>query len=575
MRSSLVLALAVLVLAPVAAPGSAPAAPLPQSGLTIDGDLTGVLTPQDLADALLGTGVTITNVTYAGAPAAAGTFRNGVAVLGIDSGIVLSAGRVVDVVGPNSLDNTSTAFGTPGDPDLAQISNGFPTFDAAVLEFDFTSNFNTVVFRYVFTSEEYNEFANRSFNNVFGFFLDGTNLALLPDGITEVAINTVNGGNPSTCSDNIDNDNDGLFDVVDPDCNTAGDNIAGEDAQNPDFFINNDIHGSAQQAPAAAIDIEADGLTVVLEFIAEVTPGQTHTLKLGIADAGDAVLDSWVFIETASFSSAITQQVNLGVDVDATFDFEDASANFEFEQVNEAFELTVAQVPFDCGDPPRAGNFPGAVGIAFIPDPGGGSNLCVLYRIFNSPDEGQIAGLVESKIAWFDPAPTNPRLLRADDADSPFADITTGYFPQAEPGEDPGLRGGSRGLSDFMPIDWQIADVVVFDGFGSPLGGKKAIRTKAGRTIPAKFKLLDPGTGAPITGAATNITLTRVLPDLAGIEDITSPGNSFEGNQFIEVGPGEYQYNIKTKGLPVGEYVVTATSTPFLVAPRQVRFEIR
>ncbi|MEK7248391.1 MAG: hypothetical protein AAB092_07965, partial [Chloroflexota bacterium] len=41
-------------------------------GLTVE-DLSGPLAPTDLADALVGTGITISNVSYTGADAAAGT----------------------------------------------------------------------------------------------------------------------------------------------------------------------------------------------------------------------------------------------------------------------------------------------------------------------------------------------------------------------------------------------------------------------------------------------------------------------------------------------------------------------
>ena len=74
MRKFLLVVLTALVLTPVGAPASAPAiaAQLPPAGLIIDDTLAGSLTPQDLADTLLGTGVTISNVSYTGANAAAG-----------------------------------------------------------------------------------------------------------------------------------------------------------------------------------------------------------------------------------------------------------------------------------------------------------------------------------------------------------------------------------------------------------------------------------------------------------------------------------------------------------------------
>jgi len=240
-------------------------------------------TDTNLVNTLLGPGITsVSNVTYTGDNRAAGTFAGGTGIIGFESGIILSSGRIGDVVGPNSSDSMTWSFGTPGDDDLdSLIDQGIPpstTFDAAVLEFDFVTPGDEVTFRYVFTSEEYNEYANTAFNNVFGFFINGVNYALLPDEVTPVSINNVNGGNPF-----------------------------GTNAQNPDFYINNDVSDGG-----GAINIEADGLTVVLTLTAPVIPNETNHIKLGIADAGDSILDSWVFIEEGSFT--ITPlQVNIDI----------------------------------------------------------------------------------------------------------------------------------------------------------------------------------------------------------------------------------------------------------------------
>lgn len=262
------------------------------------------ISKENLANTLIGTGITISNVVYSGDPRAAGTFSGGANIIGIESGILLSSGRVIDVVGPNTFDDTSTGFGTPGDPDLetlAEVPAGGTTFDAAILEFDFEATGPIVQFQYVFVSEEYNEFANSPFNNVFGFFINGVNAALLPDGRTAVAINNVNGGNPNDCFNGVDDDSDGLFDRDDPDCTLLGDNIVGENHQNAIYYIDNDCHdGELLTCP---IDIQADGLTVVLTITSVVNPGTNH-IKLVIGDAGDSVLDSWVFIEAESFVPA-------------------------------------------------------------------------------------------------------------------------------------------------------------------------------------------------------------------------------------------------------------------------------
>ena len=57
-----------------------------------------------------------------------------------------------------------------------------------MLEFDFVPADTTVSFRYVFGSDEYNEFVDSGFNDVFGFFVDGVNCATVPETDTAVSI---------------------------------------------------------------------------------------------------------------------------------------------------------------------------------------------------------------------------------------------------------------------------------------------------------------------------------------------------------------------------------------------------
>ena len=77
-----------------------------------------------------------------------------------------------------------------GDADLDALIPGFWTFDACILEFDFVPQSPTVSLKYVFSSEEYNEFVDSEFNDVFGFFVDGVNCAKINGSST--AINNVN-----------------------------------------------------------------------------------------------------------------------------------------------------------------------------------------------------------------------------------------------------------------------------------------------------------------------------------------------------------------------------------------------
>ena len=202
-----------------------------------------------------GSGITINSATYTGVNLASGTFSGGAGIIGIDTGILLTSGSVDNMPGPNDSSGASQSNGLAGDASLTALS-GQTTFDASVLEINFTPTGDTVQFSYVFGSEEYLEYVNQ-FNDVFGFFVNGTNFALVPGTSTPVSINTVN------------------------------------TTVNSGFFVNNtDAH----------LNTQLDGLTVVLSFIAPVNPNVINTLKIAIADGGDTALDSGVFLQAGSFA---------------------------------------------------------------------------------------------------------------------------------------------------------------------------------------------------------------------------------------------------------------------------------
>jgi len=227
-------------------------------------DLNAGLTATDLAQALVGPGITISNVTFTGDNSAGGQFSGGVSEgLGIDSGVMLSSGSVANAASPNNSDNITGSFDLPGDADLDSLVPGFTTEDATILEFDFVATAGTLSFQYVFASEEYNEFVNLNFNDVFGFFLNGENIALIPGTTTPVAIDNVN-------------------------------NLV-----NSQFYNDNDFSDFLGVTP---FPTQADGFTVVLQAAAIVPAGTNH-IKLAIADVGDTNFDSWVFLAGQSFVS--------------------------------------------------------------------------------------------------------------------------------------------------------------------------------------------------------------------------------------------------------------------------------
>ncbi|MBL7957112.1 MAG: choice-of-anchor L domain-containing protein [Flavobacteriales bacterium] len=250
------------------------------------------LTPTQLVqDVLLGTGVTISNVSYNGVLdpqtpiIGSGSFTETGTNLGLPAGVVLSSGMADAAAGP-ATNFASNPNGTGSDPDLFQLSNNNTINDRAVLEFDFIPVGDTVRFRFVFGSEEYPEFVCSGFNDAFGFFLSGPgisgaftngaeNLALVPGGSIPIAINTVNAGVPG-----------GAYPAAT--CAAADPNWIA----NSQYYVNN-----------TGTTIVYDGFTTVLTAKRFVQCGQTYHIKMAIGDAGDSAYDSAVFLEAGSFTS--------------------------------------------------------------------------------------------------------------------------------------------------------------------------------------------------------------------------------------------------------------------------------
>jgi hypothetical protein len=241
--------------------------------------LGGTLSANGLVTELIDTSssqITVSGIKYQGAYQASGIFSNGmVDGLGIDRGVILTTGNVSNAIGPNKCYKTTTVNRKPGDSSLTTLGQG-TTYDASVLEFDFIPQGDTLKFEYVFTSEEYPEWVGSKFNDIFAFFLDNQNIAIVPKSSTPVAINTINKWSNSKYY--YDNEYPSPVNVT-------------------DYNKNNCIPGT--NTPFLT---EFDGFTTVLSAVAKVTPGKKHHMKLAIADRGDFSLDSAVFIKGKSFT---------------------------------------------------------------------------------------------------------------------------------------------------------------------------------------------------------------------------------------------------------------------------------
>jgi len=216
-----------------------------------------------MANLLEGLGVTITNLSINCNNQAYGHF-NGSSELSITNGVVISTGNVNDLGTANTNTATSTSFSLSGDSDLTNLA-GISTYDACIMEFDCIPTGDTLEFNFAFGSEEYPEFVGSSFNDVFAILISGPgitgefNAAALPGGTIPVATNNVNA------------------------------------VSNSNYFYDN-------ENPAGQF-ISFDGFTLNLTAFAVVVPFATYHFKIALADAGDGIYDSGVFLEAFSFRS--------------------------------------------------------------------------------------------------------------------------------------------------------------------------------------------------------------------------------------------------------------------------------
>lgn len=225
---------------------------------------------QDLADALAGEGVTVTNAQLnpACSTSAVGTFTGGLDVVGFDSGIILSTGDASHVVGENTTSNISSDNFGGNDSDLDALGVGTSN-DTCYLTFDVVSDGGAISFQYVLSSDEYEEYIN--YPDIFGLFYaevddqgdiigDYQNMAWIPGTSDPVSIGTIN--------QNINTE------LYIPNCGEA----------------------------LGTIGFTMDGLTRVLNVSQDLTSGVTYRIKLAIGDISDTSVDSNVFIKAGSVS---------------------------------------------------------------------------------------------------------------------------------------------------------------------------------------------------------------------------------------------------------------------------------
>jgi gliding motility-associated-like protein len=244
-------------------------------------------TPQQLVQTIVGAGYNISNIKINCPTGAIGQFTNVSSNIGLSNGILLTTGGIGIAQGPNNSVSAGINNGAPGDFDLSNLS-GAATFDGCSLEFDLIPTCDTLKIKYVFGSEEYPEYVNKQFNDVFAFYISGPgyvgkqNIALVPGTTLPVSINNVNSG------------------------------------MNPQYYIDN-TNGAS---------IQYDGFTTPMFAIAKVTPCSVYHLKLVIADVVDGIFDSGVFIQGSTIECAAVAYNDIASNTNAVKSCADGSFSF-------------------------------------------------------------------------------------------------------------------------------------------------------------------------------------------------------------------------------------------------------
>ena len=265
---------------------SQPCPPIEQ--ISVDNNIT----DQEIIDNVGTPQTLITIDTIKCASGAYGTFQaSDLSDLGLSKGLLLTSGSTNNAIGPNTGGGTTTIAGTPGDADLDYLSSlggGQLSNDACIVELDVFVATDELTFEYVFGSEEYPEYANSNFNDIFALLISGPgitgdpnmnnqeNLAIVPGTTTPVEINSLN------------------------------------HSVNWEYYRDN----------LGGLSVEYDGLTSdfqgykkSLTASRNVTPCNTYHLKLAIADRGDSSFDSGVFISEIKGGTP-TLSVNFASGVD-------------------------------------------------------------------------------------------------------------------------------------------------------------------------------------------------------------------------------------------------------------------
>lgn len=207
-----------------------------------------------------------------------GYFNRGTTNFPFNEGIILMTGFAKNAGNNLITGNLRGILPTDGDEDLAEaigVDNS-SLLDATSIEFDFIPVNNQLKFTYIFASEEYVDSFACNFTDGFALLIrkngdaNYTNLAVLPDNAGPVSVTNIHPSN-DYC-----------------------------DERNVDYYYGYNAN--------PVKETNFNGRTIPLYATTTVIPGETYHFKMVLADYGDRLYDSGVFIKAGSFNIGL--QIN-------------------------------------------------------------------------------------------------------------------------------------------------------------------------------------------------------------------------------------------------------------------------
>ncbi len=480
--------------------------------------------PTLLVDAILDDDASLSidssSIEFVGESGQASLYDGTLEELGIDSGILLTSGT-----GTPPLENTSSSFGevraNNGDEQLQNVADS--AFDGAgnvkdanTLEFSFTVNnpdVNSVKFDLVFGSDEFPEFSNSSFVDVGAVFINGSNVALF------------------------NNNDDQPLSVIDN--NLAAGN-----------FIDNESDD---------LPIEYDGVSSPLTIFAPVQQGE-NTIKFGVADTGDQIYDSALFL--ANFTTNVTgggQGVlleKLGTDGNDTLEGTDINEFFDAGDGNDNINPGAGDDVVDAG--PGNDTIVGGQGNNEI-DGGEGFDTVM----FNGNQEDfNIAAINDKTIQVGSNTDllTNVETLSFNDADLSVDEILNPTSPEfiLPQTSSPNILGGGSGQDIYIlsPSVLNGTEIITI----SDTQGNNSIQLVAGLEIQSSI----------IAADALQLTLTNgAVINVNGADSFTYEpgGNAVAGIDEADIDFTPFVEDILGASVPTGNNTIGGDAAIITEAP--------